>query len=82
MKMSDWKRGMMLMFKMLRKLENGQVETFYVENYEDKLLLDNIRRKKRMLQYDAEDKNELQQRQKVNRELRNLIVQGKEKGIY
>lgn len=62
--------------KMLRKSENGGIETFYVNSFEEKQLHDTRRKKYRQLGYELPETNvkqALQNRQKVARELRVIV---------
>jgi hypothetical protein len=60
---------------MLRKNENGEIEVFYVDSFEEKQLHDTRRKKYRRLEMEIPDRNKkqaLQQRQKLARELREI----------
>lgn len=74
-----------LRIKMLRETENGEIEPFYVDNFEEKQLYDTKRKMRRKLSYDlpAMDdtkmrKQVLHQRQMVAREMRVVIREIKE----
>lgn len=66
-----------MLIKMLRENDNGEIEVFYVDSFEEKQLLDTQRKKYRTLQMDIPEHNRkqtLRHRQKLARELR-LIKQ-------
>ncbi len=64
------------MYKMLRKNEEDEMEVFYTENVQAKQLLDTERKKRRSLSAmvikEGQRKQDLQQRQKLARDLRKI----------
>ena len=61
---------------MLRKTEEGTIEVFYTEDPQAKQLLDTERKKQRSLDAmvikEGQEKEDLQQRQKLARDLRKI----------
>jgi len=67
---------------MLRKNKDGNIETFYVEDFKTKQILDTERKKERYLKSmvitEANKKNDLRLRQKMASDLRKIKIAKKE----
>ena len=72
----------MKLYKMLRKTDEGNIETFYTDDLQVKILLDTERKKSRTLQTivirNDSKKSDLQQRQRIASDLRKIKIAKKE----
>ena len=76
------KARLKILYKMLRKTRDGNIEVFYVDTLEIKQLLDTERKKERALKSivitENNKKDDLRKRQKTANELRKIKIAKKE----